>query len=101
MSREELFRSKEKGKENISIPFIVTYHPHLKHLDKLIQNNIKYLYADARVRSVFTRASFVSFPSAHNLRSHLVRSKLYQLERKTGSRKCKFPRCLTCKMLEE
>ena len=35
------------------------------------------------------------------MRSHLVRSKLYPLERKTGSRKCKFQRCLTCKNVQE
>ena len=37
---------------------------------------------------MFTIASLVSFYIAHNLRSHLVWSKLYPLQRTTGS--CKF-----------
>ena len=44
---------------------------------------------------------FTSFCTARNLRSHLVRSKLYPLKRKTGSWKCKFQRCLTCKNVLE
>ena len=42
-----------------------------------------------------------SFRTARNLRSHLVRSKLFPLKKKTGSRKCKFQRCLTCKNVQE
>ena len=101
VSRDDLLRPNERGNKNIGIPFIVTYHPHLKQLFKLIQNNIKHVYADVRVRTVFTPAPFASFRTACNLRSHLVRSKLYPLERKTGSRKCKFQLCLTCKNVQE
>ena len=94
-------RPKGRGHKNIGITFIVTYHPHFKHFGKLIENNIKHLYADVNVRSVFTHVPFASFPTACNLRSHLPRSKLYHLERKTGSRKCKFKRYLTCKNVQE
>ena len=62
---------------------------------------IKHLYADVKVRSAFTLAPLASFCIACNLRSHLVRSRLYPLERKAGSRKCKFQRCLTCKNVQE
>ena len=31
-NREELLRPKERGNKNIGIPFIVTYHPQIKHL---------------------------------------------------------------------
>lgn len=93
---KELLRPKETGNKNIDTPFVVTYHPQFKHLDRLTQNNIKNLYADVNVRSVFTHAPFASFWTASNLRSYLVRSKPYPLERKTSSRKFKFQRCLTC-----
>ena len=70
-------------------------------MGKLIQNNIKYWYADVKVSTVFTPSPFASFCTASNLRCHLVRSKLYQLERKTGWLKCRFKRCLTCKNVQE
>ena len=34
-SREELLRPKERENKNIVISFIVTYHPHLKHLGNI------------------------------------------------------------------
>ena len=100
-SREELLRPKERKNKKIGIPFIVTYHPHFKHLGKLIQNNIKHFHADVKLRSVFTTAPFASFCTARNLRSHLVRYKLYPLVKKTDSRNCTFQRCLTCKNGQE
>ena len=82
---------------NICITFIITYHPHLKHLGKLIQNNMQHLYADVKVRTAFTPATFASFRTACNLKSYLLRSKLYPLERKTGLWKCKFQHFLVYK----
>ena len=73
VSRKELLRPEERGKKNIGIPFIATYHPHLKHLDKIIKNNIKHIYADVKVRTVFTPAPFASLCNARNLKSHLLR----------------------------
>ena len=40
---KELLRPKETGNKNIDTPFVVTYHPQFKYLDRLTQNNIKNL----------------------------------------------------------
>ena len=45
-----------------------------------MQSNIKHLYADVKIRTVFTTTP-ASFRTARNLKIHLVRSKLYPLER--------------------
>ena len=66
-NRVELSRPKEIGSKIVGIPFIVTHRPHLKHLGKLIHNNIKYLEAETKVRSDFTSAPFSSFRTAPNL----------------------------------
>ena len=87
--------------KSVGVPFVVTYHPHLKNISKITKKHTKHLYADPEVRSVFTPLPFVSFRSVRNLRSHLVRSKLYPQERKTGSPKCNGPRCLTCNNIKE
>ena len=50
---------------------------------------------------MFTPAPFASFRIARNLRSHLVRSKLYPLQRTTGSCKCNTPRCQVGKNVKE
>ena len=60
-----------------------------------------YLYADQEVRKVFTPSPLVSFRSARNLKSFLVRSNVYPLERKTSSEKCNGKRCLVCLNIAE
>ena len=100
-SSDELLRPKGMDNESVGIPFVVTYHPHLRNISKIIKKHIKHLYADLEVRSVFTPLPFASFCSVPNLRNHLVRSKLYPQERKTGSSKCNSPRCLTCNNIKK
>ena len=100
-SREELLRPNSMDNKSVGVPFVVTFHPHLTNISEIIKKNIKYLYADPEVRSVFTPLPFVSFRSARNLRSYLVRSKLYSQERKIGSSKYNIPRCLTCNNIKE
>ena len=45
---------------------------------------------------MFSPAPFASFRSTRNLKSYLIRSKTYPLDRKVGSKKCKNKRCLVC-----
>ena len=74
---EQLQRVKDISKRAVGIPFVVTYHPHLKNIIWIIKKHSKHLYASPEVKSVFTHLPFVFFHSVRNLRSHLVRSKLY------------------------
>ena len=86
--------------KEIGVPLVVTYHPHLNALNKIIHSNLNHLYVDQLVRSVFTPAPFISFRTACNLKIHLVCSKLYPLKRTTGSYKCKTPCCQVGKNVE-
>ena len=99
--REDLLRTNDCVSKEIGIPLVVTYHPHLNVLNKIIRRNLKHPYADQLVRSVFTPAPFTSFRTARNLRSHLVRSKLYPLKQTNGSYKCNTPRCQVSKNVKE
>ena len=100
-NREDLLRTNDCVSKEIGVPLVVTYHPHLNALKKIIRRNLKHLHANQLVRSVFTPAPFISFRTARNLRSHLVRSKLYPLKRTTGSNKCNTPRCQVGKNVKE
>lgn len=66
-NRVELSRPKEIGSKIVGTPFIVTHRLHLKHLGKLIHNNIKHLEAETKVISDFTSTPFSSFRTALNL----------------------------------
>ena len=77
------------------VSLVVTYNPAFKNLFQVMRN-LQLLYADEEVKKAFSLAPFVSFRSTRNLKSYLVRSKIYPLERKVGSEKCKSKRCLVC-----
>ena len=87
---------KEKG-----VPLAVTYDPNFKNLSFLIRKNLQFLYANPDTKRVFTPAPFVCFQSVRNLKSFLVRSKVYPLERKMGSAKFDGKRCQVCLNINE
>ena len=91
-NREDLLQTNDCVSKEIGVPLVVTYHPHLNALNKIIRSNLRHIYADQLVRSKFTPAPFISFRTACNLMSYLVRSKHYPLKRTTGSYKCNTPR---------
>ena len=86
---------------NSSVPLVVTFHPLLCSLGSILHKHLETLYSDQRVKEVFTPAPFVSFRSGYSLRNHLVRAKVYSLERKRGSFRCGKSRCLVCKNVNE
>ena len=92
-----LFRTNSFVGKETGVPLIVTYHPHLHRLNKIMWKNLKHLQAAQIVKLVFTPAPFLSFLTALNLRSHLVQSKLYSYQRTTGSYKCNSLRCQVVK----
>ena len=59
------------------------------------------MYAYPETKTVFTPAPFVFFRSARNLKSFLVRSKVYPLERKEGSTKCNGKHYEVCLNINE
>ena len=83
------------------VPLVVTYNQAIKNLFQVKRKNLQLLYADEEVKKVFSPAPFVSFRSTIKLTSYLVRSKIYPIERKVGSKKCKSKRCLVCLNVSE
>ena len=97
------YRPKNSDKNhNIKrMPLVVTYHPLLKSLSGITDQNLSILYMDKEVKKIFTLRPMVSFRSAHKLNSYLVRATLYPLERTVGSYKCKGKRCQVCNDITE
>ena len=102
MIDEEMKKVKfsEKGSNNSEgskgVPFVVTYHPSLNTLSRIIKDNLNILCMSRETKAVFSLESMVSFRSARRISSYLVRAKLYPLERCVGFRQCKNSRCEVC-----
>ena len=79
------------------ILLVVTYHPLLNSLGKVLSKNLNILYMGEKVKKVFYPGAMVSFRSARKVSSYLVRAKLYPLERTVGSFKCKKSRNVNVK----
>lgn len=75
---------------------VVTFHPCLSGLSKLLHKHLLWLYTDEDVKRVFTSVPFVSFQLGYNLRNHLVRAKVHPIEWNRGSFKCAKKACKTC-----
>ena len=56
---------------------------------------------DVEVKKVFYPGPMVSFRSAREVSSYLVRAKMYPLKRTVGSFKCKKSRCQVCLNVNE
>ena len=83
------------------IPFVVTYHPQLKNLVRIINQNIYLLNMNEETKIVFSPRPMVSFRSPRKISSYLVRTKLYPLVRVVGSTKCGKKRCEVCANVSE
>ena len=67
----------------------------------MIRKNLQSLIADEEVKKLFSPTPFVSFRSTRNVKSYLVRSKIYPLEKEVCSEKCESKRCLVCLNVSE
>ena len=88
-----------KEKKEKGVPLVVTYHPSLNCLSKIIRDNLHLLYMNDEVKSVFSSKPVISFRSARKLSSYLVKTKLYPIERTVGSFKCTKKRCEVCEKI--
>ena len=85
----------EKG-----VPLVVTYHPLLKSIDKIIYN-LYLLNMNEELKHLFTPGPMVSFRSSRKIGSSLVTAKLYPLEKSVGFFNCKRSRCQICAYVNE
>ena len=99
------FRENKKksgiNRKNGAVPFIVTYHPKLKNLSKIIKDNLYLLYMTDEVKKTFKPSPIISFRCFHKISSYIVRAKLHPLKKTVGSYKCRKKPCEVCEVISE
>ena len=78
---------KSEGFKGVS--FVVTYHPSLNCLSRIIKDSLNISDMSREAKAVFSPGPMILFRSARRISSYLVKAKLYPLERFVGSRQCK------------
>ena len=72
-----IFGRDQSVKKNFTsgIPFVITYHPNVKELRKLIRDVLPFLYSDGEVQKFFSPPPIVSYRTARKIKDYIERSK--------------------------
>ena len=92
---------KVNNKTEKGIPFVVTFNPRLKILQKIIDKNFYLLHMNEEVKKAFRPKPMISYKSSRKISSYLVRAKSYPINRTAGCYKCGSKRCEACKYITE
>ena len=83
MRKVKFFKEGIKNAKGVKgIPFAVTYHPQLKNLRRIINQNSYLLNVNEETKKIFSPRPIVSSP--RKISSYLVRAKLYPLDGVVG-----------------
>ena len=91
----------QQNKIESGIPLAVTYNPAFNNLSTTLRENFNIFYSDLEFRTVFTPSPLIAYRSPQNLKSFLVRSKTYPLQRTVTSSKCGSKRYQFCLNVSE
>ena len=86
----------KKAKGVKYIQFAVIYHPNLKNLARIINQNFYLLNMNDETKKVFLPRPMVSLRRSGKMNSYLVRVKSYPLDRVVESTKCGKERREVC-----
>ena len=98
VTRQDSLATKQKQPNNRT-PFVVTYHPGLPQLRRVVKQHYHILQNSETCKGAFPQPPIVSYRKPSSLRDHLVRAKLKSNVTGTpkGIHKCTPQRnCLTC-----
>ena len=95
-NREELLTSRRKITEQVT-PLVVTYHPDLPHLTRVLHNNQCIINMSTRLKGALPKPPLVAYRRPPNLRNLLVRATYGQVKQThKGNSQCQQSRCKAC-----
>ena len=105
LDRASLLSRQQQPKESTRIPLVLTYHPALHKVYKILRQSENILCVDEGHRAVFRDKIFTSFRKAKRLKDNLVRAKLQPLEEELvekGTSRCNGRKsCQICPLIRE
>ena len=75
MTRQNLLQKREKQDKNNSLILVLTYHPALNKVHKVLKKTHRHTIRSPRLSAVLPSPSRVAFSNPKTLKDHLVRSK--------------------------
>ena len=96
--RNEALTYRKKEVQN-RVPCVLTYHPRLKAMGKILHKHFKLLQSNERLKRAFPEAPMVAFKRLQNLRDVLVHTGVRK--QPEGVKRCSDKRCKCCNHLQE
>ena len=103
MTRADVL-SKSNQPRSTKTPFVVTYHPRLPHISKILRDLHPILESSDRCKNAIKSVPFVAFRKPKSLGDYLVRAKVDShgpRDLVLGTVKCSSRRCEVCKYMDE
>lgn len=91
--------NKEKSEKDPNSILVCTWHPKLKQLQSILNENFKILDSDPKLRTIFKERHTVAFRRKKNLENFLCKNDIKQKEKKNDVQICKG--CQLCRVLSE
>ena len=82
------------------IPLVVTYHPNLPPLHKILRKHLPILHLSDRMKKAVSNPPLVANRRPRNLNDLVVRASLKPPQQYRGNYQCGRPRCKTCKHIK-
>ena len=95
ISREALLEYQTKSKSDRT-PLVLTYHPHLRPINKIVKNLQPLLNKDPHLHQIFSTPPLISYRQPPNLKLLLTSASLPNEHFITGTFPCKFSKCHLC-----
>ena len=104
-ARAPLLDTRPKEKDDMKIPFVLTYHPAMHKVYEILRKNQNLLLVDKEHETVFKDKIFVTFRRAKSLKDKLLRAKLQSIDEELmekGTFRCNGRRsCQICPLMRE
>ena len=103
MTRADVL-SKSNQPRSTKTPFVVTYHPRLPHISKILRDLHPILESSDRCKNAIKSVPFVAFRKPKSLGDYLVCAKVDShgpRDLVLGTVKCSSRRCEVCKYMDE
>ena len=93
--QEPLLKYQTKSKSDHT-PLVLTYHPHLRPINKIVKNLQPLLNKDPHLNQIFSTPPLISYRQPPNLKLLLISASLPNEHFITGNFPCKSSKCHLC-----
>ena len=93
--REALLKCQTKS-ESDRTPLVLTYHPYLRSINKIVKNLQPLLNKDPHLNQIFSQPPLISYRQPPNFKLLLTSASLPNKSFITGTFRCKSPKCHLC-----